>query len=383
MTAALIAPMSSPAASTATTVSVVPYPPRISITEESVAAKASVEPTERSMPPARITNVIPTAIMPFSETWRRMSVRLPMSRKMISPRLAGEKTHASAKTVISPTKGLRRPSLTRPSRRRPSVATSLETRYFASLSRHVGRLASAFFVSESRQLNDAFLRRRRSVERARESSFAQHDDAGTQRQQFGEFRRDENYAQPPRGEIFDQMVYFGLAFFVNALRRLVQEQHSRIGQQPPRQHDLLLIAAAQVRHRRARVRCLDAEPRNRFARRLFFARRLNKAEASEPLQLRDRDVTADIQVERQPLRLAVFRDERQTSLDRLPRIVDVEPPPVQRDARFARRPAPAEKALQQFRAPRPHQPRDAEHFAGAQIETDARQPGRAALADLS
>src|SRR5262245_65846491 len=152
------------------------------------------------MPPARITKVIPTAIMPFSETWRRMSVRLPDALPIFSPRLAVEKTHASAKTVISPTKGLRRPSLTRPSRRRPSVATSLETRYFASLSRHAGHLASAFFVSESRQLNDAFLRRLRSVERARESSFAQHDDAVAQRQQFGGLRRDENYDQPPRRE---------------------------------------------------------------------------------------------------------------------------------------------------------------------------------------
>ena len=39
--------------------------------------KAITEPTDRSMPPVRITMVIPTATRPVIETWCSTSVRLP------------------------------------------------------------------------------------------------------------------------------------------------------------------------------------------------------------------------------------------------------------------------------------------------------------------
>ena len=48
-------------------------------------ASASVLPTLRSMPAVRMTRVIPTAMIPISETCRRTSVRLPTSRKIRSP----------------------------------------------------------------------------------------------------------------------------------------------------------------------------------------------------------------------------------------------------------------------------------------------------------
>ena len=63
----------------------------------SVAASASTEPTDRSMPPEMTTAVMPTARIPFSATWRRMSVRFPMSRKTGRPPRTGEKTTESSK----------------------------------------------------------------------------------------------------------------------------------------------------------------------------------------------------------------------------------------------------------------------------------------------
>ena len=63
----------------------------------SVAASASTEPTDRSMPPEMTTAVMPTARIPFSATCRRMSVRLPMSRKTGRPPRTGEKTIESSK----------------------------------------------------------------------------------------------------------------------------------------------------------------------------------------------------------------------------------------------------------------------------------------------
>ena len=47
-------------------------------------------------------------------------------------------------------------------------------------------------------------------------------------------------------ELFDQVEHLALGADVHAARRLVQDQHARLLGQPLRQHDLLLIAAAQV-----------------------------------------------------------------------------------------------------------------------------------------
>ena len=49
---------------------------------------ASTLPTLRSIPPVRITKVIPSEMIPISETWRRMSVRLPSWKKMREPSCA-------------------------------------------------------------------------------------------------------------------------------------------------------------------------------------------------------------------------------------------------------------------------------------------------------
>ena len=51
-------------------------------TAEPTAARPSTAPTERSMPPIRITNVIPTAMMPISEIARTTLNRLSLLRKM-------------------------------------------------------------------------------------------------------------------------------------------------------------------------------------------------------------------------------------------------------------------------------------------------------------
>ncbi len=68
----------------------------------SVAARASTEPTERSIPPEMTTAVMPTARMPFSATCLRMSVRFPMSRKTGRPPRTGEKTIERRSTAARP-----------------------------------------------------------------------------------------------------------------------------------------------------------------------------------------------------------------------------------------------------------------------------------------
>jgi len=58
------------------TVPDVPGCHRVSSSDTVDADSASTLPTLRSMPAVRITNVIPSAMIPISETWRRMLTRL-------------------------------------------------------------------------------------------------------------------------------------------------------------------------------------------------------------------------------------------------------------------------------------------------------------------
>ena len=66
----------------------VPCQPRVSAMAVSVVESARMLPTLRSMPPVRMTNVIASEMIPISEIWRRMSVRLPDCRKMREPSAA-------------------------------------------------------------------------------------------------------------------------------------------------------------------------------------------------------------------------------------------------------------------------------------------------------
>ena len=67
-----------------------------------VATRAITDPTDRSMPPIRMTSVMPTAIMPFSATSRTMLAWFSGSINRFTPRRVGEKTTPSRKTISRP-----------------------------------------------------------------------------------------------------------------------------------------------------------------------------------------------------------------------------------------------------------------------------------------
>ena len=56
-------------------------------------------------------------------------------------------------------------------------------------------------------------------------------------------------AMPRAGQLAHQPVDLRLRADVDALRRLVEDDHRRLGRQPPRQRDLLLVAAGEVADR--------------------------------------------------------------------------------------------------------------------------------------
>ena len=93
--------------------------------------------------------------------------------------------------------------------------------------------------------HDLFGRRGARVNSPVMSSFMQNEHAIGQSQHFRQFRRDQHNRQSALCQLINLRVDFLLGADIDAARRLVEKQHARIGQQPFRQHNLLLVAARQ------------------------------------------------------------------------------------------------------------------------------------------
>ena len=71
-------------------------------------------------------------------------------------------------------------------------------------------------------------------------------------------------ARPLRGELADHVVELGLDADIDAARRLVEDEHARIGEQPAREDRLLLVAARQLADRLAQRGEADAQLSHRL-----------------------------------------------------------------------------------------------------------------------
>ena len=75
-------PAAAPAPSAAATAAGVPVPPAATSAQLTLPT-ASREPTDRSMPRVRMTNSMPTAMMPVGATWRSTFMTLRSVRKAL------------------------------------------------------------------------------------------------------------------------------------------------------------------------------------------------------------------------------------------------------------------------------------------------------------
>src|SRR5262245_43302240 len=91
-------------------------------------------------------------------------------------------------------------------------------------------------------MHDFFLGRLGRRQLADELAFAHDDDAVAHAEQLRHLRGNENNAFAGGGQLVDDRVDLIFRADVDAARRLVQDQHLGVGEQPFRQHDLLLIA---------------------------------------------------------------------------------------------------------------------------------------------
>ena len=74
----------------------------------------------------------------------------------------------------------------------------------------------------------------------------------------------------PVRQFHHQLVYLRLCADVDALSRLVEDQHRRLRHQPAAERHLLLVAARKCRDRAEYRGCFHAEPPRILRRDLFF-----------------------------------------------------------------------------------------------------------------
>ena len=89
-------------------------------------------------------------------------------------------------------------------------------------------------------------------------ALAHDEDARADVHELLELRRDDEHAEARLRQVADDPVDLGLRRDVDAARRLVQQEHAALVQQPACEHDLLLVAARQEpddRGRGRRARC--------------------------------------------------------------------------------------------------------------------------------
>ena len=91
-------------------------------------------------------------------------------------------------------------------------------------------------------------------------------DAVADAEQLGQLGGDDQHRLPLVGEPVDDRVDLVLGADVDAAGRLVEDQHVRVGEDPLRQHDLLLVAAGELAGdardaRRLDVHALRGSPR--------------------------------------------------------------------------------------------------------------------------
>ena len=200
--------------------------------------RARTEPTERSMPPSRMTKVMPTAITVLMLIWVKMLVRLAMLAK----------------------RGAKIEKKTQQQHQRQAdagfaqheVGDVLCPHGYASCgvpwSRSVRECAVWIDVVLVGQGEDALLAEVGALDLAGDLPVGEDHDAVADAEQLGQVGGDDDDALALRRQLPEQRVDFVLGADVDAARRLVEDQHLGLAEEPLGEDDLLLVAAGEIAH---------------------------------------------------------------------------------------------------------------------------------------
>ena len=160
----------------------------------------------------------------------------------------------------------------------------------------------------------------------------EHENAVGEADEFGKIGGDDQHAGAGVRQRADLAVDVGLGGDVDPDGRLIEDDDLRFPDQPFRQRDLLLVAAAERADRGFDPRRERIEPGDRVADDPALLAAIEEAEPRERLEARKGGVLADRQIERDAVRAAVLGNERDAARDRRARRAGAQGPPVDRDA---------------------------------------------------
>ena len=100
---------------------------------------------------------------------------------------------------------------------------------------------------------------------AGDAALPHHQDAVGHLQQFRHLGTHHQDRRAGARQLVHHLEDFHLRADIDAARRLIEQEYTRAARQPLRDHDLLLIAAAQPSGQLLRARALDAQPADVFA----------------------------------------------------------------------------------------------------------------------
>ena len=140
----------------------------------------------------------------------------------------------------------------------------------------------------------------------RDPALAHHEDPVAHADDLGQLGRDHHDPDATGREVPQERVDLALRPDVHAAGRLVDEQDPAPGVQPLGEDDLLLVAARQVAHERARARRPDGEPLDVLLDGPSLAPSIDDAAGRHVPDARDRHVRRHRLAEQQAVRLAVL-----------------------------------------------------------------------------
>jgi hypothetical protein len=188
------------------------------------------------------------------------------------------------------------------------------------------------------------------------------------RQHLRQVARHDKAGSTGRGFGADDFVDLVLGADVDALGWLVEEEYAGIDAKPARQHDFLLIAAAQVVWRRLDPGRLDMPGAKELVAECPFLRRANENRSTGNGTRQDEIVTQR-EVEEERLTLTILRHEGDPRARGLEDAAAREPCLTNRYVSSARA-VEAEDRLEQFRPARSHKTKYPEDFSSTDFETD-------------
>ena len=377
------------------TTAAVVQPSIVSSMAQSTDPSARIEPTDRSMPPVRMTSVIPTATMPLLDTWRSTLEKVARAEEDVdAARIDRRGQHPQQQQQRQPPVELGRheetqqhlrhagASASRTGERLGSALVAIVSSPFVTVPGPGRRARRACRPTRRGRAPGPHRRARRSrgscrrripcgPARPRAGLRAAPGSGRCSASSSGSSELATTMAMPCAGEPADQPVDLGLGADVDAAGRLVEQQDARGRSEPPADDHLLLVAARQRADRRVGRRRLDRQPVDGIGAPAPLARpRSTRPSAGQASSSGQGDVARDRGIARnRPVALAVLGDQGQPGRMAAPAASGTDRLAV--DA-GSRRPRPrrggAEQGLEQLGPAGAEQPGDAQHLAGGDVE---------------